>query len=477
MPTLIVEVVAARNLAPRGSTLLSPMVKVTVRRPGTSKDAKKRKTKAQKKTLDPVFKELFTFTEVNPGDELIMECWNTGKASFLGQVFIKLDKSVSDRAGKFSEWMSLRDRGESKDGDVSGELFVELLMSRESSVLTRSDGSVLETQEDTPPRGSPSTKKKFGSLRGKGSPLQRKSHKRQLSLGDQALEEEQNIAKFGASASSVTLTRKATPVLGVKLEELMERQKDKHPQLMVPSFCQRALNELTKRDAHLTEGIFRLEANNEELERALSQGNELRFSKLESVHTIAGVLKIFLRELPEPVLSYFFYAQFVESVDATAELPAPRLIKRAIEKLPTTNYHLLRRIIKFAHKITKCYEQSKMDSTNISIVLGPNLLWREKKRGECLSGEQDLLQYRTSLAVATKLVSFIIDEYPNIFPNPMLEVSSAKDTGGSWIEAADGSLYCVTEEEVEVEYDENGNPIEGHDDLIVEVIEEVIEYE
>jgi len=66
--------------------------------------------------------------------------------------------------------------------------------------------------------------------------------------------------------------------------------------------------------AYMQEGIFRVEANQEELAAALSEGDALEFASVKSVHVIAGIVKLFLRELPEPLLTFHFYEQYVEGI-------------------------------------------------------------------------------------------------------------------------------------------------------------------
>ena len=41
------------------------------------------------------------------------------------------------------------------------------------------------------------------------------------------------------------------------------------------------------------------------------KSNELPLSKCEDVHAVAGLLKLYLRELPDPLLTHRFYSTFV----------------------------------------------------------------------------------------------------------------------------------------------------------------------
>ncbi|MGH0157734.1 UNVERIFIED_CONTAM: hypothetical protein FKN15_055968 [Acipenser sinensis] len=130
-------------------------------------------------------------------------------------------------------------------------------------------------------------------------------------------------------------------------------------------------------------------------------------------HAIAGALKSYLRELPEPLMTFELYdewiqaskylikflAKLTEYQDSNKMTPGniaivlgPNLLwtntegiqdqdKRlqallnACEQLPKANANNLRYLIKFLAKLTEYQDSNKMTPGNIAIVLGPNLLW------------------------------------------------------------------------------------------------------
>ncbi|XP_029633383.1 rho GTPase-activating protein 44 isoform X5 [Octopus sinensis] len=92
------------------------------------------------------------------------------------------------------------------------------------------------------------------------------------------------------------------------------------------------------------------------------------------LHTVAGALKQYLRELPEPLLTFHLYAEFVQSVQLPQDQRLAALTA-TVNKLPKENYDNFRYLVKFLAKLAKCSDTNKMTASNIAIVIGPNLLW------------------------------------------------------------------------------------------------------
>ncbi|XP_062589782.1 rho GTPase-activating protein 44-like isoform X7 [Saccostrea cucullata] len=98
------------------------------------------------------------------------------------------------------------------------------------------------------------------------------------------------------------------------------------------------------------------------------------------LHTVAGALKQYFRELPEPLLTTQLYPDFIQA----AKLPQEQKLQQlwaAIRKLPEQNYNNFRYLIKFLAKLAEKSDENKMTPSNIAIVIGPNLLWSEGDNG------------------------------------------------------------------------------------------------
>lgn len=148
-----------------------------------------------------------------------------------------------------------------------------------------------------------------------------------------------------------------------------------------------------------TEGLFRLSASVKDLEIARStidKGLPLGFSPLAvnsgQEHIAASLVKSFLRELPTPILGTLVD----EDVDD---------LKLFIQNLPSINKSILSLLFKTLYEIHLNQESSKMDASNLAVVIGPNLMWNQ----DATSGE------RISPSAATKIAFRLIQNYDEIF--------------------------------------------------------------
>ncbi|XP_051273538.1 rho GTPase-activating protein 44 isoform X1 [Dicentrarchus labrax] len=92
-------------------------------------------------------------------------------------------------------------------------------------------------------------------------------------------------------------------------------------------------------------------------------------------HAIAGALKSYLRELPEPLMTYELYNDWIQASNIQDQDKRLQALLNACEKLPPANNNNFKYLIKFLSKLTEYQDVNKMTPGNIAIVLGPNLLW------------------------------------------------------------------------------------------------------
>uniref|UniRef100_A0AAQ4P3L5 Rho GTPase-activating protein 44 n=1 Tax=Gasterosteus aculeatus aculeatus TaxID=481459 RepID=A0AAQ4P3L5_GASAC len=82
-------------------------------------------------------------------------------------------------------------------------------------------------------------------------------------------------------------------------------------------------------------------------------------------HAIAGALKSYLRELPEPLMTYELYEDWIQASKSVNSFHFKSFFCICISRY----------LIKFLSKLTEYQDFNKMTPGNIAIVLGPNLLW------------------------------------------------------------------------------------------------------
>ncbi|XP_008327732.1 rho GTPase-activating protein 44 isoform X3 [Cynoglossus semilaevis] len=92
-------------------------------------------------------------------------------------------------------------------------------------------------------------------------------------------------------------------------------------------------------------------------------------------HAIAGALKSYLRELPEPLMTTELYDEWIQASNIQDMDKRLQALMGTCEKLPTDNLNNFRYLVKFLAKLSEYQDANKMTPGNMAIVLGPNLLW------------------------------------------------------------------------------------------------------
>ncbi|XP_053196734.1 rho GTPase-activating protein 17a isoform X2 [Scomber japonicus] len=126
------------------------------------------------------------------------------------------------------------------------------------------------------------------------------------------------------------------------------------------------------------EGLFRIAAGASKLKK-LKAALDCSTSQLEEFysdpHAVAGALKSYLRELPEPLMTHQLYDEWNQASSVSDPDTRLQALWVVCDKLPKNNKNNLRYLVKFLAKLAQESEVNKMTPSNIAIVLGPNLLW------------------------------------------------------------------------------------------------------
>ncbi|XP_076459623.1 rho GTPase-activating protein 44-like isoform X4 [Babylonia areolata] len=165
------------------------------------------------------------------------------------------------------------------------------------------------------------------------------------------------------------------PVFGMSLEDhlhVMERDIS-----LVLEACILTLLEIGMEE----EGLFRIAGSALKLKKLKACFDAHAVDMVEFAtdpHSVAGALKQYLRELPEPMLTFDLYPEFMHAMQLAHDQKFQALYT-AINNLPTCNYNNFRYLVKFLAQLAEKSQINKMTPSNIAIVMGPNLLWA---RGE-----------------------------------------------------------------------------------------------
>ncbi|XP_053269644.1 rho GTPase-activating protein 17a isoform X2 [Pleuronectes platessa] len=160
------------------------------------------------------------------------------------------------------------------------------------------------------------------------------------------------------------------------------------------------------------EGLFRIAAGASKLKK-LKAALDCSTSQLEEFysdpHAVAGALKSYLRELPEPLMNYQLYDEWIQASSVTDPDKRLQALWVVCDKLPKNNKSNLRYLVKFLAKLAQDSETNKMTASNLAIVLGPNLLWAKTE------GSLAEMAAATSVHVVT-IVEPIIQHADWFFP-------------------------------------------------------------
>ncbi|NWR16255.1 RHG24 protein, partial [Emberiza fucata] len=199
-------------------------------------------------------------------------------------------------------------------------------------------------------------------------------------------------------------------IFGQKLEDTVRYEK-RYGNRLAPMLVEQCVDFIRQRGLK-EEGLFRLpgQANLvKELQDAFDCGEKPSFDSSTDVHTVASLLKLYLRELPEPVVPYAKYEDFLscaKMLSKEEETGLKELVKQ-VKSLPAVNYNLLKYICRFLDEVQSYSGVNKMSVQNLATVFGPNIL-RPKV--------EDPLTIMEGTVVVQQLMSVMISKHEELFP-------------------------------------------------------------
>ncbi|XP_073897931.1 rho GTPase-activating protein 24 isoform X2 [Castor canadensis] len=199
-------------------------------------------------------------------------------------------------------------------------------------------------------------------------------------------------------------------IFGQKLEDTVRYEK-RYGNRLAPMLVEQCADFIRQRGLK-EEGLFRLpgQANLvKELQDAFDCGEKPSFDSNTDVHTVASLLKLYLRELPEPVIPYAKYEDFLSCAKLLSkeEEAGVKELAKQVRSLPVVNYNLLKYICRFLDEVQSYSGINKMSVQNLATVFGPNIL-RPKV--------EDPLTIMEGTVVVQQLMSMMISKHDRLFP-------------------------------------------------------------
>lgn len=197
---------------------------------------------------------------------------------------------------------------------------------------------------------------------------------------------------------------KPEPIFGSTLPVVCE-----HDQTMVPKFVTEVIRIIEEKGVN-TDGIYRVNGNLSLIQKIREYVNHDRYevlTKEEDVHVLTGALKLFLRELSEPVIPTALNKDFMSAIWEKNMARRIQKFDRLLNQLPQHNKATLVCLVNHLNKVANDGSQNRMNLHSLSIVFGP-VLFHETKAPKRRSkkGSAEVDQAVPNHVVAYNFVAF-----------------------------------------------------------------------
>uniref|UniRef100_A0A671LK48 Unconventional myosin-IXb-like n=1 Tax=Sinocyclocheilus anshuiensis TaxID=1608454 RepID=A0A671LK48_9TELE len=171
-----------------------------------------------------------------------------------------------------------------------------------------------------------------------------------------------------------------------------------------------------------TEGIYRKSGSvcrARELHHLLEKSPQAVSFDNYPIHTITGLVKQWLRELPDPLMTYSLYNDFLYAADLPEESERLRAVYRKLDELPPPNFSTLERLIFHLVKVAKEEAHNRMSVNALAIVFAPCIL-------RCPDSSDPLLSMK-DINKTTLCVEILINEQTRRYNQKMEEIQQLEN--------------------------------------------------
>ncbi|XP_030420712.1 protein FAM13A isoform X6 [Gopherus evgoodei] len=182
----------------------------------------------------------------------------------------------------------------------------------------------------------------------------------------------EDMKKIAALPLSKQRDDSCQKVFGVSLQDLQQQGLTKNG---LPAVVWNTVEYLTQHGL-TQEGIFRVNGNKKMVDRLrlkYDQGEEVELAKDADVCSVASLLKLFLRELPDGVITSALHPRFIQLYqDPRNDAEKENNLKELIKELPDANYCLLKYLCRFLTRVADHHTVNRMNIFSLAIIFGPS---------------------------------------------------------------------------------------------------------
>ncbi|KAK4045979.1 hypothetical protein OIV83_006464 [Microbotryomycetes sp. JL201] len=203
-----------------------------------------------------------------------------------------------------------------------------------------------------------------------------------------------------------------------------------HPDILVPLIVQRSIAFI---DAYglLTEGIYRVSGKQTTLQQLVHtierNEKEFNFDPREDPATVAGVLKLYLRQLPQPLFPFPLTDRLSLSQDILRDYPsAISSLQRRLRRLAPPNQATLKALLEHLGKIARHGAVNKMTASNLSLIFSAFVFGEDTVSLETIKNTT-----KARFFTADLVLEVLISQHETIMEGLPVETSKTRSRGAS----------------------------------------------
>uniref|UniRef100_A0A671KJ45 Rho GTPase-activating protein 27-like n=1 Tax=Sinocyclocheilus anshuiensis TaxID=1608454 RepID=A0A671KJ45_9TELE len=191
-------------------------------------------------------------------------------------------------------------------------------------------------------------------------------------------------------------------VFGCHLHNLCIQEKTR-----VPSFVEKCIRAVEKRGLEI-DGLYRVSGNLAVIQKLRFKADHEDLDLEEGnwdIHVITGALKLFFRELQEPLFPYSLFNDFINGIKIPDYYSKIAHMRNLVRSLPPPNRNTMEALFSHLRKVIQHGDENRMSVQNVAIVFGPTLL----------KPEVETANIAAYMVFQNQIVEFLLNEFESIF--------------------------------------------------------------
>uniref|UniRef100_A0A8C3JMB2 Rho GTPase activating protein 27 n=2 Tax=Charadriiformes TaxID=8906 RepID=A0A8C3JMB2_9CHAR len=195
-------------------------------------------------------------------------------------------------------------------------------------------------------------------------------------------------------------------IFGCSLQALCERERG-----TVPRFVLQCIQTVERRGLDI-DGLYRVSGNLATIQKLRykvehDEHLDLDDGRWEDIHVVTGALKLFFRELPEPLVPFGHFDKFIAAIKMQDPTRRGRCVRDLVFSLPPAHHDTMKVLFRHLSRVIEYKEENRMSVQSIAIVFGPTLLRPASEEGNMAM----------HMVFQNQVVEHILNQYGYIFPD------------------------------------------------------------